>query len=732
MAEAAKVKRSLTISNKQNNLFTHIHVVASNRPALLGGILNELITWQLGIVKAMFVVSPSHYWCSMLVEDSVQGGKVMSQLVPGMIAALRTTTSRKGELPEDMCTSMATASPSTATLKTCVVDFMGSAGALGFSCGVIRVAIAGTVESTLLRELVLFLSIEKRLTLLGGKMEFNGTGTVAAAICIQEVLTSEQCRGLQAELHTRMCSLEASFQPKDGSVPEVLAKEVRDSWFELLTSITINKMLELETLGVPENGATSLLEADLARTGSSGSLKAAGMMPVGMMTTYPQSKNETFPRSNSSSNLKPQGIKQSSSFTLLQKLTQAHSSPTQRSPTGSPRNGALKASPPGAPPSAQLSALKLGSPGSASTTSAADQGSRIFHADHAWHKAPWVTDPNRKLTIADFNLHCKLGSGMTSKVYLAKLVGANMFAPGMDDRVVLKVMPKTQVVDMGHRVGELVVAERAVMEMVQGSRHILCLFGHFQDDWALFMVTELAVCDFFHLMTHHFGTRNYWRSAKIYAAQILLGIEHMHERGLLYRDLKPENMLVKEDGSLLIADFGMSIKIKGSQRAHSICGTAEYMCPEMVTQKGYTFIGELWAYGIFLYELLTGTTPFEKQSEDEESSAVLKKIRNHTSIMFPPGSKVDADAKELIRALLQRDETQRLGHKDRVGYYTSIRGAAWFRELNWKDVESGKVKPLINVSQPFPKNVDIKKGQPMPWEHGHQVNYTSAKMFETF
>jgi serine/threonine protein kinase len=84
-------------------------------------------------------------------------------------------------------------------------------------------------------------------------------------------------------------------------------------------------------------------------------------------------------------------------------------------------------------------------------------------------------------------------------------------------------------------------------------------FGAFQDAHVLCLVTELAAVDFFNQMTNHFGTRAYWSSVKVYAAQILLALEHMHSKRLLYRDLKPENMLVRMDGTLLIADFGMSI-----------------------------------------------------------------------------------------------------------------------------------------------------------------------------
>jgi protein kinase A len=146
-------------------------------------------------------------------------------------------------------------------------------------------------------------------------------------------------------------------------------------------------------------------------------------------------------------------------------------------------------------------------------------------------------------------------------------------------------------------------------------------FGHFQDDHVLCLVTEFAAVDFFNQMTNHFGTGAYWSSVKIYAAQTLLGLEAMHKKRLLYRDLKPENMLVRTDGTLLIADFGMSIILKvrlalccmsrqpsrqhaltpravcdppqDGEKAHSICGTAEYMSPEMVEHSGYRCVTTL-------------------------------------------------------------------------------------------------------------------------------------------
>jgi len=334
-----------------------------------------------------------------------------------------------------------------------------------------------------------------------------------------------------------------------------------------------------------------------------------------------------------------------------------------------------------------------------------------------------------------FELVAKLGHGMTANVYLAKLTNASPRLNPKDSLIALKVMPKKLVVDCGRRVGELMVAERMVTTQMQGCPYILRMFGHFQDKYALYVVMETASCDFFQLMSNYYGDTIYWRSIKVWAAQVLLALEHVHKKGFLYRDLKPENMLLRPDGSVCLADFGLSIAISNCKdnRAYSICGTVEYMCPEMVMQKGYTYPSELWAFGILIYEMISGTTPFEGA---ENSQAVLRKIKEFRGrLVFPDDVTVEPSARQLILGLLSLDPATRLGAKDPVGNYTSIKRHPWFSSIDWDAVRDGRVRPSLKV--PFKiqesSRFTVPKGAKFPWEKGNIVSDEyHTKLFENF
>jgi serum/glucocorticoid-regulated kinase 2 len=99
-------------------------------------------------------------------------------------------------------------------------------------------------------------------------------------------------------------------------------------------------------------------------------------------------------------------------------------------------------------------------------------------------------------------------------------------------------------------------------------------------------------------------------SAKVYFAEILLGLEHLHSKNIVYRDIKPENILLDIDGHIRIADFGLSKIIKPRERSFSFCGSPEYMSPEMLACKGHDMRLDLYCLGALLFELLTGLPPF--------------------------------------------------------------------------------------------------------------------------
>lgn len=100
------------------------------------------------------------------------------------------------------------------------------------------------------------------------------------------------------------------------------------------------------------------------------------------------------------------------------------------------------------------------------------------------------------------------------------------------------------------------------------------------------------------------------QTVRFYAAQIILALGYLHERGIIHRDLKLENILVGQDGYLRLIDYGLAKMTKGDELATTFCGTPEYLAPEMVAQTGHDFGVDWWAVGIMMYELLVGVTPF--------------------------------------------------------------------------------------------------------------------------
>merc|ERR1711934_143757 len=107
--------------------------------------------------------------------------------------------------------------------------------------------------------------------------------------------------------------------------------------------------------------------------------------------------------------------------------------------------------------------------------------------------------------------------------------------------------------------------------------------------------------------------------ARMYACNVLGGFEHIHATGYAYRDLKPENLLIDKDGYVKIVDFGFAIKMAPGQKTQTLCGTPEYLSPELVLSKGHDRGVDFWAFGILIYEMLCGGTPFA----DEEHSRIL-------------------------------------------------------------------------------------------------------------
>ena len=146
----------------------------------------------------------------------------------------------------------------------------------------------------------------------------------------------------------------------------------------------------------------------------------------------------------------------------------------------------------------------------------------------------------------------------------------------------------------------------------------------FQSDSKLFFVLEYCPGGELFFYLSQIG-RFKEDAARFYASNILLSLHHLHSQDILYRDLKPENVLVAADGYVKIADFGLSKEnIQGHSDAKSICGTAEYLAPEVVTRRGHGQSVDFWSLGVIVYEMMYGVTPFFAETNRDIFKRILQ------------------------------------------------------------------------------------------------------------
>ena len=157
-----------------------------------------------------------------------------------------------------------------------------------------------------------------------------------------------------------------------------------------------------------------------------------------------------------------------------------------------------------------------------------------------------------------------------------------------------------------------------------------------------------------------------------YGAQIFSVFEYLHSKDIVYRDLKPENIMIGDDGYLKLIDYGFAKEV--TQRTYTICGTPEYIAPEILLNKGHSKPVDWWTFGILVYEMHAGHAPFV----DDDPMNVYKKIIN-TKPRYPDG--FDSKLKSLVKHLLRRDLSKRFGNL--VGGVKDIKDHRFFEKIDW-------------------------------------------------
>ncbi|KRZ49740.1 cAMP-dependent protein kinase catalytic subunit, partial [Trichinella nativa] len=266
------------------------------------------------------------------------------------------------------------------------------------------------------------------------------------------------------------------------------------------------------------------------------------------------------------------------------------------------------------------------------------------------------------------------GTGSYGRVYLARQRDSGKF-------YALKVMSFRKIVRSKQQ--NHVLSERKVLEKLN-TPFAVKLHWAYHDAKCLYMLLDYVPGG--ELLSHIRFRKQFSNDvARFYAAEIVVALEYLHERGIVYRDLKPENVLIDRHGHIKLTDFGFAKLL--TDRTWTMCGTPEYLAPEIVTGKGYNQAVDWWSLGILIYEMLSGKTPFE-------APTAIELYQNIVYGDFKFTRQFERGARDIIRKFLRVEKSKRLGNtKEGI---LAVKNHRWFVSVNWDLVAHRRLQPPIN------------------------------------
>ena len=296
------------------------------------------------------------------------------------------------------------------------------------------------------------------------------------------------------------------------------------------------------------------------------------------------------------------------------------------------------------------------------------------------------SDPRRKqsfsvsnaLNIDDFERIELLGRGAFGKVIMVE------YRRKPDKIFAMKIMHKDLIFE--YDAVDCTMIEQRILAMDSKPSFMTNLVASFQDEENLYMVMEFLCGG--DLLFHLIQNTNFTEPrSKLYIAEISFGLFYLHKKGIVFRDLKPDNVLLDIEGHLKLADFGLCKEgvYHGTSTTNSFCGTIDYMAPEIVARKPYDTAVDIWSMGAILYEMLVGRPPFIGRTDD----AIMKNLltKNPTFPTF-----LSVTAINLITQLLKKSPSERLGVDHKSGE-ADFRAHGYFSNFDWNKAEKRELQP---------------------------------------
>ena len=283
-----------------------------------------------------------------------------------------------------------------------------------------------------------------------------------------------------------------------------------------------------------------------------------------------------------------------------------------------------------------------------------------------------ISSSSHRINEKDFIPIKLIGKGSYGSVFLVRYKKNNTL-------YAMKVLSKSLLREQNQQ--NNTKSERDLMVQINCPFIVSVKFA-FQNESKLFLVQEFLQGGdlYFHI---HAERKFSSEKTKFYVIELVLAIEFLHKNNMLYRDLKPENILMGADGHIKITDFGLSKIISEEEKAYTICGTIQYLAPEILGGEGYDDSVDWWSLGCIMYEMLTGKFPFKYQKGKLNINIYKKKVK------YP--EYIEYNARDILSKFLETVPSKRLGSGENG--WENVKNHPYFEGINWDDANNKKLKP---------------------------------------